>query len=316
MTYTTGGPIQALDYNTFATLSTGINEVFADDHPGSTTLPDATFGYGQPQLTPVSINNPILASEWALLFDTIRRVGQHQDTTVVPPLPGTTPGFGTGDTDLPAIGDVIVAYAGVSTLIDTLRANRLLLTTDPTQYSFVSSITGTSGTSANSWLTELTYTFQLDFGTWDNTRYFFNSGGFIGINGSYPGAVTPVQIAWANALTDMSPLIFNYNSTTPNVGSGGTAIGFYELTTSYQTIYQRALGGLYYTGSYIEVVSKLDAAAGTNGLIDFQIRLIDGDLTPDIKTSGFSFTISETHSDGAVIFPGTVTGSNTGFVYT
>ena len=74
MTYATGGPIEAFDYNTFATLSGSMNEVYADLYPGATTLPNAGYGYGQtPALVPVAVGDNILASEWAALFEVISK---------------------------------------------------------------------------------------------------------------------------------------------------------------------------------------------------------------------------------------------------
>jgi hypothetical protein len=321
MSYTTGGIIQATDYNTFATLANGINEVFADSHPGAVrnaglypvlTNDPVTYGYGQTALTSVTAGAPVLASEWANLFQTFARTGQHQNTTVVPPLPGTSPGFGAGSTTLPAIGNNVVAYSGVSTLLNTLRTNRLLLSSDVTQYAFTA---GTGYASASPWTNTLTWTASVNFGSWNNARYFFNSGGFLGINGSWPSASTPVALAFRDVLVAMSPLRFNYLETTANTGTGATAVGFYDLTTSYQNIYNRMIGSMYYATSYVRVQAKLNAAAGTNGIIDFRIIMQDDDTFPDSKTGAITFSISNTRSIGGVVYPGSVSVTNGGFVY-
>ena len=306
MTYQSGGQIQASDYNTFATLAGGINEIYADLYPGATTLPNAAFGYGQnPALAGVATSGDIQATQWASLFQVMRDCGAHQGTTVVPPLPGSNP----------SSGDTIAAYntppGAISALMVTLRNNRFNVA--PAQSTL---IPGTVYPSSSSWTTLLQYTYQINFSTWNNARYFFNAGGFLGVNGSYPSASTPVEIAWKDAIDRMSTLRFTWNGTTPGSGSGGTSIGFYNLTTSYQTIYQKSLGAGYYTTSYILVEAKLNAAAGTNGIVDFRINLVDGDLTPDLKTGAISFWTDNTKAAGVILYPGPAVSISAGsFTY-
>jgi len=311
MTYVTGGPIQALDYNTFATLTGGMNEVFADMHSGATTLPNAGFGYGQlPALVSVAAGDAVAASEWANLFDTMRTVGTHQGTTVVPPLPVSDP----------IIGDIIAAYNTPSTLTALaalLQTNRFNLAAG--QSTIVTGSNFTQPAGAKPWTTSLTFTYQVDFGSWNNARYFFNSGGSLNLNGSYSPIVTPEDTQWAAMLTAMSPLVFNYASTTPNTGAGGTSLGFYNLTTSYQTLYQQAYGGGgYYTASYVQLEGKLSAAAGTNGLVDFRVKLVDADASPNSKTTTTVYHIDNKKSSGLVTYPGPAVvvssvGANSGF---
>ncbi len=315
MTYSTGGPIQALDYNTFATLSSGMNEIFADIYPGSTTLPNAAHGYGQtPALTAVAAGQNVTAAQWAALFNTMRNCGTHQGTAVVPPLPASNP----------AIGDDIAAYntpTTLATLVSTLGTNRFNLAAGQTTLTAGTNFSQTGATIP--WTNTLTFNYQVNFGTWNNARYFFNSGGKLNLNGSYGPIVTPDDTMWAGMLSSMSPLVFNWNSTTPNSGGGGSAIGFYNLTTSYQAVYTHTHGGGgYYTNSYIQLNAKLNAAAGTNGLVDFSVVLVDLDSTPPIpaKNGTTVFRIDTITSSGAIVYPGTVSigavGANNGFIAT
>lgn len=290
MTYSTGGVIQASDYNTFATATNSINEIYADTHPGATTLPLAGYGYGQPALTSVVAGNPVTAAEWAALFDVVRAVGVHQGTVTTPPLPSSNP----------IQGDAITAYSGVDTLALLLNANRFNLALGQSTYT-----TGANQTQPGStpWGTKLTFTCQVNFGSWNNARYFFNSGGYISLTGSYTPSVSPIDSSWASALNKMSPTVFRYNTTTNTNGGAAGSIGFYNLTTAYQPIYTRTGGGsgyYYYTTNTVTISAKLNAAAGTNGLIDFKIELIDSDSTIDLKTGTTTFQINNLRSTGAV----------------
>lgn len=301
MTYIVGGNIEATDYNNFTTLSSGVNEIYADNYSGATTLPTAAFGYGQTPLTAVSVGSPVQASEWASLFQVMRDCGTHQGTIVSPPVPLANP----------VPGDTIVAENTGSTMSSTialLQTNKTNLAPGQTTLTI-----GSTQTSASSWLTLMTYSFQANFGSWNNARYFFNSGGSLQINGAYPTAITPIQIAWRDALVNRSPIVFNWNSTTPSSGTNDAPlnpIGFWKqstnnpLTTSYQVVYSKAIGAGYYTSSYVQIEAKLNAAAGTNGLVDFRISLIDGDPTPDTKIAGIEFTVNNAKSSGAIVYPG------------
>jgi hypothetical protein len=319
MTYTTGGPIQAADYNALATLalSDSMNKVFADAYPGATTLPDAGFGYGQtPALTSVSTGDPVTAVHWSNLFQTIKKCGTHQGTTVVPPLPVTDPVAG----DVIVVFNTPTALSVITTLINTNRFNIA-----PGQSTLTLGTSYSQPGAAIPWTTSLLFSYNVDFGNWDNARYFFNSGGSLNLNGSMAPLIptpTPEEAMWISMFGDMNPLVFNWNSTSPNAGGGGTSIGFYNLTTSYQSIYNKAYGGIgYYSGSYVSVRAKLANTAGTSGLINFTIELVDADLTPTPKLSTTTYRVDTIRATGVdVSYPGTVTistsGANTGFTAT
>lgn len=314
MTYTAGGPIEATDYNSFTTLSTGVNELYADNYSGATSLPAAGFGYGQSPLTAVAPGDTVQASEWTSLFQVMRSCGAHQGTTVSPPVPSTDP----------ASGDLIIAEnvgATLDSTISLLQANRHALSPGQTTLTL-----GTANTSTSSWYSLLTYSFQADFGSWNNARYFFNSGGSLQIVSEYSSASSPVELTWKNALETRSPFVFNWQSTTPAAGTNSAPlhpIGFWKvstsnpLTTSYQVVYNRSIDPGVYSNSFIEIEAKLNAVAGTNGLVDFKVNLTDGDAVPNIKSAGIAFTINNAKSSGAIVYPGpAVVITNLGFTYT
>ena len=307
MTYTAGSSIQAADFNTFANSAGYMNELIADLHSGATTLPNAGLGYGQTPLATVTALDNVAFTNWNLLYTAIRNVGTHQGTSVVPPLPASGP----------IATDVISAYNGpptLSTLIGTLQTNRFVIA--PGQTALNTSTNVQPG--ATPWTNTLTFNYSVDFGSWNNARYFFNSGGKITLGGAYSPIVTVEDTMWNNMLVAMSPLVFDYTSTTPNSGSGGTAIGFYGLTTAYQTIYTKIHGGGgYYSASYMQVQAKLANIAGTNGILNFTILLADEEVgIKEPKNGTTTYTVIEIHSAGAVTYPGTVTVTNLGFIST
>lgn len=299
MTYATGGPIQALDYNTFATLVGGMNQVYSDLYPGTVPLTLGTFnptdpctyGYGRtPSLSTVLIGASVKASEWAALFDTMRASGVHQGTTVSPPLPAADP----------TTGNTIIAHntpVTFSSVVTSLLANRFNL-------ALGQSILATGAAQAQSsgaWKSKLTFTCQVDFGSWDNARYFFNTGGYLSFTGSYAPTSSLEDIMWNTLLTNMSaPTIMNYQTTTNTIG-GASNVGFYSLTNSYKVLYTGVpTSGPYYVGNSL-VVSAKYASAGISGLVDLKFEMNDLDSTPHTKTGITTFHVNTLRSTNAII---------------
>jgi len=320
MTYQQYGTIEASTYNAFAAM---MNSIYGDSNAGQTVFSAASYGYGQtPELsTSIAAGADIQAAEWANLFTVIKKCGNHQGTTVVPPLPGVTPGYGTGSTTLPVPGGTIVAYdatGSLTTLLSTLISNRANLYAGQTA-------TVNSGPYASSvWTDTLTFTLTANFGSWDNARYFFNSGGSINISGTYPDGIGDDH-EWFSMLDEMSPLAFRSSTTTPGAGSVGPIGGFWNpaggapLTASYQTIYTKTYSASPYSGSYITVSAKLGAAAGAAGseVITFKVLMYQADSGTIISPKGATtFNVSKSTSAGAIIYPGTATIASLGFIST
>jgi hypothetical protein len=316
MSYITGGNVQAADYNTLATLSNSTNEVFADLHPGTTTIAaGANYGYGQtPALTSVVAGNNIQASEWSSLFSAMRACATHQGTGIVPPVPASGPNAGE---DIVAINSPSTMAAALS----SIRTNRMNLAGGQTNL-----IIGSGFSNPGSWSTLLVYTFQVDFGSWNNARYYFNTGSSISITGSYSPAPTDDELGWQELFNTNFPVNFNWETTTPTAGGNLIipAPGFYAdsafggLDDNWQSIYQKYVGGgggFYYTTNYALIEAKLAAVAGTNGLIDFRISLIDDDPFPVLKPAGrMTYTINRIQSAGTTPYPGSYSFTSGGFV--
>jgi hypothetical protein len=234
----------------------------------------------------------------------MRKSGAHQGTVVVPPLPASDP----------VIGDIIAAYNAPSPLSSTvslLRASRFNIA--PGQSTVNPGTPYAQPCAANPWSVELTFNCQANFGSWDNARYFFNSGGSLSFSGA-----TSVVDQWSVVFGEISPTLFKATTTEPQSGIP-SGIGFYDLTTTLQAVYIKTLGVGYYVGSTFAIYAKLNAAAGTNGIVDFAVVLYDADGTPDPKTSTTTYTLGDITATGSnIAYPGSLTflpnGPNNGFV--
>jgi hypothetical protein len=236
MTYSSGGLIQATDYNGFVSTTAGAN-VNATWSTGSTNS-----GWGQTALSTVSTGATVTATQWASLVNTISSMGSQTGTTI------------TART-APVAGNTIAVLAAVNTDLTNCFNNRGNATTSGTQFgtfSGTTSKTTTTGSGNAAWT--ITFTHTITFPSADQTRYFFNAGGIIVINYGKTSTGTDHDPDWNTFAGQVGSINITggaqtiagqaYTGTTRIGGSGGTqttlatSTGWYALTGSPTTIFQ------------------------------------------------------------------------------
>jgi len=260
MTYSAGGTIQATDYNGLA--NTSVANVWYVLSTGS-----GTYGYGQDaaSISTVSAAATITATQWAGLVHSVNKVLGHQGGAAA-----QLPTGGLGNIGITA-GATITAFANVSTAVTTIGTNRL---------SF-NSTRGTLVTGANFDATFATSTFTrtitVTFASADQARYFFNAGGRFSL------VFTPSGLSDNNKETSYNDLMNAIGTlhldaeTSTRTGTGetlttnGLAIGYWDLTTSNQTILKLTSDNSTYTGNTLEVFMRVAGSAGTNGGLGTQV---------------------------------------------
>ena len=278
MAFITNGIIKAVDYNTNA------SNLLALWGTGN-----GISGYGQvthtppipvvPTLTPsVVAFNPayLIKGSDALAFrQIIERIAVHQGTTVnLPP-----------QSDY-AIGAIRKAYTSsvndLQTLIASVTTNRL--NSAPGSVTVNSGVI--TGTRTTPWGTggsqSITHEFTSSFINEDEARWFFNSGGQIRIDLSRTGGSSTAQnTSWTNLLASMGTFIINFG-TSSITGSGGTTlsnIGYYGLTTSYQSLHIRMPSGGSFSSNQAVIRARVENVSALNGgngnVIRFQIVCTD-----------------------------------------
>jgi hypothetical protein len=154
------------------------------------------------------------------------------------------------------------------------------------------------------WTSSVSQSVSMTFATHDNARSYFNSGGTFAFNFNLasPGA-DMLSASWANFLSNQSNLIFDFkgvrHGTTYHNGPAGVpSLGFYDLTTTPQLIYEvkRNYGGAYY--------SIYDG-----GLQIFSHKIYNGDGTCTIN---FNIVFAEAPYPGESV-TGTLTSSQIAF---
>ena len=256
MTYSSGGLIQATDYNTFAGNTTaGLNRVW------STGAGDA--GWGQTDIATVAASGTVTATQWATIVNNLATSGTQTNTTLT-------------SRTAPVTGNIINILANVSTditSVTTARGNAIASGTEYGVFSGTTSKTTATGSGQAAWT--ITFTHTVTFPSANQARYFWNAGGIVRLKYGKSSTGTDTDPDW-NTLAGWCGTInltgrVNSNSqtiaaqaytgTTRLSGSGGTqttlatTTGWYDLTTSPATIFQLNNSTSPYSGEFIRTTA-------------------------------------------------------------
>jgi len=273
MTYSSGGLIQATDYNGFvSTNASNINDVW------STGSSDK--GYGQSAISTVSTAGTITATQWASLVNTLSSLGSQTSTSL------------TART-APTAGTLISILAAVNTDITNVTTNRNNAAAVGSQFTgWTGTNSKTAATSGATWT--ITFTNTVTFASAAAARYFFNGGGLIKLDVSKTATGALGDPEWndlagtlcgdiyiSGAGTAHTIAAVSYTGTTL-VGGTGTpstlqnSLGWYNLTTSDQVIYKQFADTAPYTTNFIQHSAKT-AGSGTQLVITTLWSASDGD---------------------------------------
>lgn len=224
-----------------------------------------TRGYGEstPGLSPVVAGSAIKGSPWVTLRDAIAKIASYQGVTL---------------TGLPtaaqlATGQEIAGDFDWETTLSNLDANRFnsaAANMTATASSLVVSRTTAWGTSTGGIVSEVTVTFASE----DAARHFFNTNGALTVILAHANTSNTQNADWNTTLASVGTISFGANRTTSS-GSKGTAkgIGYYQLTTGYQTIFDGTnIGSGMYAANDVLVEALTLSPAKTNGGNGTQVR--------------------------------------------
>lgn len=246
-----GTNILALDYNN---IQSSIGQVLG---AGS-----GTYGYNQTVLSSqVAVNAKITALQWQNLYTDLIAARTHQ-----------TGLNETSNLTYPTTSTVIKESdrAAYTVYASTISTNRLV--TPPSGQATLD--TYATGTRTAAWNGTITHTVVLTFSSVNNARGFFNAGGYIQIFASETPDVSNLKNnSWQTMLSNMGIIRMNYNATT-QTGTGGTttAIGYTNLTTSPQLIFQKLTETPTYSPNQYDIYANVNA---TGIQITFSIQFAD-----------------------------------------
>lgn len=320
MTYSAGGLIQAVDYNTFAQGGASPDNNVANVNTiwGTGTL-DKGWGQSSP-VSAVATAATVTATQWTTLFNRFVTIANQTNTSITAIVN-------------PTVGDTIAVKNNFSTNLSSAFANR-------NNAAGVGSTITASGvaTFSTTWLTALTAVHTITFADANSARYFFNAGGRITWAGARTGGTASSQnTSWTNLLTACGTLNWttgtstqtiagtSYTGTTKTGGSGTpltllTGVGFYDLTTTDQEVFKQLASTYLYTSNFVSINIKANAAAGSATVITLTVRFddshsayepsnfIDGTLTSTITAVAPSTTYL-TSTWGTPVLTSSITGS-------
>jgi hypothetical protein len=275
MTYTSGGLIEATDYNSFVstTANANINDVWGT---GS-----GNKGWGQSALATVTggSTTTVTATQWASLVNTLSSMGSQTGTAITARTAPTT-------------GQTIGILSAVNTDLTNVTTNRLNAAANGTQYTgWTGTNSNTAGKAAGAWT--IVFTNTVSFADANAARYFFNAGGRIKLDFSKTATGNTGDPEWNDLATTLCGDIYitaggaqtiaatAYTGVTKIGGTGtpttlATTLGWYNLTTTDQIIYKQFADTAPYTANYIQVQAKT-AGTGTQLVLTTTWSSSDGD---------------------------------------
>jgi len=287
MAYAAGDLILDDEYNTFVTSTDpiGINHIMGT---GATV-----YGLGQTELAGVAAGdggNTVTAASWNALLTALDNIGNHTNDSL------------TARTQV-AAGDTIAIKAAIAADLVSLAAEVAGGSTSATAIGAGSELhSSRSGTRyAGSHIVEHTVTFANA----NAMRFFFNAGGAIRVNltrvggGSANGSTATDkddsvdEMITAMGNFDIASLASTRSGTSETLTTNGFAVGFQDVTTSYQTIFLLTQANGTYTSMTLKGELKGNATAGSTVNVTIKMSLTDADGGDGQFTDGNTDSIDQ-----------------------
>ena len=276
MAYTAGDTILDDEYNNFLDGSSGGS--YGINHIMGTGA--GAYGLGQTALSTVATGNTITAAQWNSLFTGMDNVANHTNDTLT-------------STTARSAGDAIAVIAALNTDLQTLAAS--VAAGSPNATAILTSAALQTSASSTRWAGSHIVEHSVTFSNANEARWFFNAGGKIQINVSRTGnggaSATSKDNSVSELITGLGDFKFGSvastrSGSTETVTTDGLAIGFHDLTTSYQTVLQLTQDSGTYTSMYFRIEAKADAAAGSATVVTIKTSLVDPDAGDGEFTAG------------------------------
>lgn len=293
MTYSSGGLIQALDYNTFVQGGASVNHTVANINTiWGVGTGDKGYGQSSTLSTVTGGNDQVTATQWSTLIARLNSITTHQT------------GSGSGISG-PTAGATVTYLSALSGKITDAFNNRLSTTSNGTD------VTG-QGSSNYSFTSSSTaqFTRTVTFGSADQARYFFNAGGKIILNFSATNnAGNSKGNDWVSLFNSKMASVVVGSYTNGRTGTGGgsttlaTAYGYWNVGTSNRTLVALTSGSgtADYGSNTLSVGLKTNGVQGSNGdvgtVLTFQIDM------NDVAADSFNDTVNVTVNTTFTIRP-------------
>jgi hypothetical protein len=280
MTYSVGGLITSLDYNTFATAASNIGNIWcigsSDQGYGQLSNGSSTIQTVSTDAAPTGL---ITAADWNNLIDALNGSGKHQSGTAWSNVTSVVSGSAY-DT----LADGII-YATVDQLGDRIPLTTLTtqIATNRANAALQGATTPFTSVNTTNWIDALTFSTSVTFPSADQARFFFNAGGQVGISLEHNSNIATINPLIADMCTELGTIWLSGVSTGQCVLAGttytgltqvggvstrnviNTALGFPLLTSDLQQGVKQTSDVYYrsYTGSFISISYSVSGAVLT-----------------------------------------------------
>lgn len=225
-------------------------------------------GWGQAlNSSQVAASEIVTATHMALLYNDIAAGRKHQ-TNITPTEIAL---IATTDTILDSNTVNKKGVVQFENLTTTLENSKFLCNVNQG-----SSEAGIQGQYTTAWNGQLDHIVNVTFATADAARHFFNAGGEIRFTANIADTSGESKtVDWMYVLSNMQVVSFNYTATSATGTGTGSAIGYYGLTTAYQSIFDKQGSGTYTENHYI-IEAKGNTAVNPT-VLTFRINFNDDD---------------------------------------
>lgn len=272
MTYSVSGKIQASDFNWF--VDDGVSSSNPENFNKIWSTGAGTYGFGQQTIPTVAYAQKVTAANspagggitqgsadyggWAALADGITKMASHTGAPIT-----VTP--------VPIVKNKAAYLTQIATNLTSIHANRLNAASQ-------GGTVATVATSGSTWTDKVTLTFNVDFGTADKARWFFNAGGQLKISADHPIAsnINTLVTLLAQSIGDI--WISGVNGGTISL-SGSTWHGVEKLggtDPGLVTVFNQDYGFPAWTSTPTTIIRQTTAGYfydgyGTNSFIEVQV---------------------------------------------
>ena len=290
MGYQASDKILPAEYNAFLTNTSNSGDIaaYGINHIMGTGL--LNLGLGQTALHTVNTAEKITVAQWNSLWTAMNNIQNHTNITALT------------STASREVGDVIAVKAALLTDLNALATAVQGGSTSATGGLTTSASVRSVTTAAEGWDSTATHELSITWASANAMRFYFNQGGKVRIVQS---ATASSLSAKDNSFVDLGTGIGNLDigsqSTTRSgaaetLTTDGLAIGFYDMTTSYQTIIKMTSDNSTYTSNTVEIFAKLDASPGTAVTMTIKMVATDGSAD-DQYTEGNTASVAAAIKD-------------------
>jgi hypothetical protein len=231
----------------------------------------STNGYGQVLTSSqVSAGETVTAAQMDALRTDLNKANNHQigsNALVGNIAVGQIIGADASGPDVDNLTVTDEGFNDYDTAVGVIETNKLVLDSGNSSVE-----AATTSSRSTNWNGTITHVFTVTFADSDSRRHFFNSGGEIRFSANLSGQSGSKSDNWSTLLSNMGTIKFNYTETVSTGTGSGTTIGNYDLTGTYQTIFDKTG-----SGNYVENDYNIAARADSTTVLRFRIQFRDDD---------------------------------------